>query len=192
MRHQKEEEYDPDLDYEPDPGAPEGPAVDPAQVQHYIDLLRSRQHFPMALLAGFGGAVLGAAAWLGVSSLFGVPVGWMAVVVGVLVGVMMRFFGHGIDLPIAIAAVFMVALGIVAGDLASGCAAAARASKDVGFLDQVTRLNPEKVLAIMKGSFSILDVVFDVTGLVVGFMVSRRRVSVKGIMKQSQKYREAA
>ncbi len=192
MRHQKEEEFDPDLDYEPDLGAPDGPSVDPAQVKHYIDLLRSRQRVPMALLAGFGGAVLGAAAWLGLSSLFGVQVGWMAIVVGVLVGVMMRFFGHGIDLPIAIAAVLMVALGIVAGDLASGCAAAARASKDLGFLAQVARLTPEKVLAIMKGSFDVIDVVFDVTGLVAGFMLSRRRVSVKGIMKQAQKYREAA
>jgi hypothetical protein len=192
VRHQKEEEFDPDLDYEPDPGGPDGPTVDPAQVQHYIDLLRSRQRIPIAILAGFGGAVLGAAAWLGLSSLFGLQVGWMAIVVGVLVGVTMRYFGHGIDLPISIAALFMVALGIVAGDLASGCAAAARASKDLGFLDQVARLTPEKVVAIMKGSFDVIDVVFDVTGLVAGVLLSRRRVSVKGIMRQAQKYREAA
>jgi hypothetical protein len=192
VRHQPDEEYDPDLDYEPDPDGPEGPAIDPAQVQHYIDLLRSRQHVPMALLGGFAGLLLGAAAWLGMSWLFELQVGWMAVAVGALVGALMRALGRGIDLRISVAALVFVALGVVAGDLASGCALAARQSKDLGFLEVVAGLRPASALALLKGSFDWIDLVFDAAGLVAGFFLARRRISVKGVLRQAGKLRQAA
>lgn len=194
MRQQNQEEFDPDLDYEPDPGVPDGPEIDPAQVQHYVDLLRSRQHTSMAIMAGVAGAVLGALAELAITAAFDLQVGWMAIFAGILVGVMMRFFGHGIDLHISIAAVFLVALSIAAGDLLSGCALAAAQTKGSGFVNELTHLDPAKARAILKGTFNGIDIVFDASGLLAGFLLARRRVRVKAIMAMAsaQQQRKAA
>ena len=182
MRQQHEEEYDPDLDHEPDPEGPAGPDIDPEQVQHYMDLLRSRQHLPMAILGGALGAALGAAAWLAVTALTGVQVGWMAVVAGILVGVLVRAFGHGIDMSFGIAGVILTIVCILAADLLSGCALVAHVSKDAGFLDVIGGLEPAQLLGLLRDTFDGVDVLFDAMGLAGAFMIGRRRIKARQIM----------
>ena len=182
MRQQHEEEYDPDLDHELDPEGPAGPDIDPEQVQHYVDVLRSRQHLPMAIVGGVLGAALGAAAWLAVTGLTGLPVGWMAVVAGILVGVLVRALGRGIDMSFGIVAVTLTIVCILAGDLLSGCALVAHQSKDAGFLGVIGELEPMQALRLLRDTFNGVDVLFDAMGLAAAFVIGRRCIKARQIV----------
>ena len=89
------EEFDPDLDFEVQQHVAPVLEIDPIKFQHYVDLRRTHQHLPMAVIAGTIGAIIGALAWLGITVFTSMQVGWMAALTGVIVGGLVRVAGHG-------------------------------------------------------------------------------------------------
>jgi hypothetical protein len=59
--------------------------------------LRSEQNYAGAVLGGLIGALVGAAIWAVITVSTHYQIGWMAIGVGFLVAVLVRYFGKGID-----------------------------------------------------------------------------------------------
>ncbi len=173
-----DEHYDPDLDYQErttDPAATL--EIDPAVLQHYIDLQRTRQHLPLAVVAGMTGAFIGAAIWLGITVLTGFQIGWMAVGVGFIVGLMVRVSGRGIDRVFGVAGAALALLGCVIGNFLSSCWVLAQETADSGFADIVLGMTPGLAAEILKATFAPVDLIFYGIALYAGYRFSLRRLS---------------
>ena len=141
------EDFDPDIDFELKQQFT-ALAIDPAKYQHYIDLRRTDQHLPMAVLAASIGAIVGALAWLGVTAFTSLQVGWMAILIGFVVGGMVRGAGKGIDRDFGLIAAIMTLAGSAAGTLLAGCWMLALQSREAAFADVLTSLTPGLVKQI--------------------------------------------
>ncbi|TDJ58349.1 MAG: hypothetical protein E2O40_01585, partial [Planctomycetota bacterium] len=83
------EDFDPDIDFEVRQHVA-ALQIDPAKYQHLIDLRRTTQHLPRAVLAGSIGAMLSALSWLGITAFTTFQVGAMAIVIGFSIGGVVR------------------------------------------------------------------------------------------------------
>jgi len=70
--------------------------VDPATLAKAIERLKAQQNMPKAVIAGVVAAILGGLIWAAVTIITNFQIGWMAVGVGLLVGLAVRQ-GHGIE-----------------------------------------------------------------------------------------------
>lgn len=73
------------------------PATDPARIDRWIADLRSKQSLFLAAAAGSLAAVVGAMLWAAVTVITNAQIGWMAIGVAALVGVVVRTLGRGLD-----------------------------------------------------------------------------------------------
>ncbi len=170
------DDYDPDIDFEPELERPPKPQIDPVKLQHYIDLRRTGQHLPFATLAGFVGALIGAAIWLGLTVSVNTQIGWMAVGVGFIVGLMVRHTGHGIDRVFGIMGAVTSLVGCGLGTVLAGCWLLAGESEEVIFADLVLSLTPGLVTEILKAMLSPANLVFYGIAAITGYWVSIQRI----------------
>ncbi len=173
-----DEHYDPDLDYV-EPGKATAPAleIDPAKLQHFIDVQRTRQHLPLGIVAGLTGALVGAGIWVGITVVTNFQIGWMAVGVGFLVGIMVRVGGRGIDPVFGVAGAALALLGCAIGNFLSGCWFLAGETADAGFADILLSMTPGLALEIAKAMFSPVDLIFYGIALFEGYRFSIRRLT---------------
>ncbi len=168
--------YDPDLDFEYEHQGAAKAEIDPAKYQHYIDLRRTHQQLPPAIMAGLVGAAIGALVWLGISVFTNFQVGWMGVGVGLIVGGMIRVTGHGIDRGFGIAAVVLTLVGCAGGTLLAGCWLLSVQTADAGFGDMVLALTPGLVAEIFKAMLSPMNFTYYGIGAVASYWFSIRRI----------------
>lgn len=156
--------------------APEMPVtVDPEQLRIRMQELRKGQNLAMGCVAGLLAAAVGAALWAGISYATDYQIGWMAVGVGLLVGVAVRQLGKGIDRVFGIVGAALALLGCLAGNLLTVLLVVSR-EKGVPFLELVSRLDAEVVLNVMGATFSPMDLVFYGIAIYVGYKYSVRGV----------------
>ena len=169
------QDYDPDLDFEYKPQVAKA-EIDPAKYQHYVDLRRTHQQFSLAIMAGVIGAAVGAMVWLGISMFTNIPVGWMAVGVGLIVGVMIRVAGQGIDRAFGIVGVVLTLAGCAGGTLLAGCWLLSIQTADAGFSDMVLALTPGLVVEIFRAMLSPMNYAYYGIGTVASYWFSIRRI----------------
>ena len=162
---------------------PPGPQmeIDPQRLQAFLDELRWRQSLPLAVLAGAAAAVLGAAAWGGITALTGWRIGLVAVGVGLLVGFAVRKAGKGIDRRFSVVGAVFSLLGCFLGNLLAVCM---YLSKDQGIplADLLPALtNPRFVVELTKASFSPMDLLFYAIAVYEGYRFSLRPLSSEEI-----------
>ena len=143
------EDFDPDIDFEVRQHVA-ALQIDPAKYQHLIDLRRTTQHLPRAVLAGSIGAMLGALSWLGITAFTTFQVGAMAIVIGFSIGGVVRLAGKGIDRSFGLTAVILTLAASAAGTLLSGCWMIAMGSEEAAFADVLTSLTPGLITQIYR------------------------------------------
>jgi hypothetical protein len=134
------------------------PAPDP-QAQYALELARSAQNLPQALLAGAAAASASAVLWGVITALTGYQIGFMAVGVGVAVGFAVRAAGHGVDTSFRVLASILAVIGCAAGNLLAGCAFFA-AANEVGVERVLQALDLDMAANLMQAMFSPMDVLF--------------------------------
>jgi hypothetical protein len=89
--------------------------------QNTIDVgkILAAQNFNLAVLAGIGAAVLGAALWAVVTVTTKTELGLMAIAVGFLVGRAIRAVGHGVDQKFGYLGAACALVGCIAGNVLS-------------------------------------------------------------------------
>ncbi|MFQ5877491.1 MAG: hypothetical protein ACE5JH_07375 [Acidobacteriota bacterium] len=166
-----------------EPAPPTGrDVIEAARMEIVLDRLRSEQDLGSGLLAGAAGALAGALAWALVSVTMEIRIGWMAVGVGVLAGAGMRTFGKGVDRSFGLAGAALALGGCLLGNLLTVCVLIAR-ELEAPILDVLSGLDPDMVLKLMLGTFTLMDAVFYGIAVYEGYRLSFRRVSEDDIAR---------
>ncbi|MGB5105763.1 MAG: hypothetical protein WBP29_12720 [Candidatus Zixiibacteriota bacterium] len=83
--------------------APDDAAPDPMLVQRYLQNVRDNQNLTMGIVGGAAGALIGAIIWAIIAAVAHMNIGFIAIAVGLLSGLGVRFLGKGIDIQFPIA-----------------------------------------------------------------------------------------
>ncbi len=166
------------------------PTAAPAQATtptpQEIDLarqrLRAEQNLPMGLLFGTVASLAGAGLWAAITAATGFQIGWMAVGVGVLVGIAMRKGGRGMDPMFGVAGAALSLVGCVAGNLLAGCVFVA-ANEGTTFLQVLASLDSGLAFRILSAMASPIDLLFYGIALYEGYRLSLRSVSDEDLMR---------
>lgn len=125
----------------------------------------------LGTIAGAVGMAVGTAIWVGITVATNYQIGYMAVGVGFLVGIAMRFAGRGRSQPFAVVGAGLSLLGCALGNLLTGCVLVAR-EFDISFGEVVANLDLDTVQGIMGAMFSPMDILFYALGAWAGWKYS--------------------
>lgn len=161
--------------------------IDALKLQRFRQNIKENQNFSLGLFAGLAAAAIGALLWALVTDLTHYQIGWMAVVVGFLVGFSVRRFGRGIDPVFGVMGAILALGGCLVGNLLSACMILAR-QESLDFMDVLVRLNPSVSMELLTATFHPLDALFYGIAIYQGYRFSFRQISpqeVSGLVKTS-------
>ena len=133
-------------------------APDPV-AQHALEMARSGQNLPLAAAVGLATTAVSAAAWAGITATTGYQIGFMAIGVGLLVGLAVRATGRGVDASFRVLAASLAFLGCAVGNLLTGCVFFAQAH-EVGLGRVFEVLDLALAWHLMRALFSPIDLLF--------------------------------
>jgi hypothetical protein len=152
--------------------------LDPIRVQEFRRRIETEQNILLAVLGGAVAALVGAAIWAAITVVTHYQIGFMAIGVGLLVGLTVRFLGKGITTTFGVVGAVFSLVGCLLGNLFSACGFLA-AEKSVSFWEVVGDLNPELIAALMKATFSAIDLLFYGIAVYEGYKIAFRRVTAE-------------
>jgi len=83
-----------------------------------VDGVRGREeNLPFGILAGTVAAIVGALIWMGITVATGMHVGYVALGVGALVGLAVRYVGHGSSMIFGIIGAVFTLIGCLGGEI---------------------------------------------------------------------------
>ena len=124
-----------------------------------------------AVLAGVLAMGVGTAVWVGVTVATNFQIGYMAVGVGFIVGLAMRYAGRGEGQPYQAIGAGLALLGCALGNLLTGCVYVAQES-ELGFGEVLAKLDLDMASGIMGAMFSPMDILFYVLAAMAGWKYS--------------------
>ena len=142
------------------------------------------QNLPPALLGGGIAALVGAGIWAVVTVATGYQIGWVAVGVGFLVAMTVRFLGKGIDPVFGIVGAVWALIGCLLGNMLAICAMMASAL-EMSFVDVVGMMNPDMMAALMGEWFSPMDLLFYGIALYEGYKFSFRQLEAEDLKQEA-------
>lgn len=136
---------------------------------------RVHQVLTYAIIGGFFLSVICALLWALVTVTTEYQIGYMALAVGLIVGMGVRYFGAGIDPVYRFVGAFFSLLGCALGNLFSQVGFIADA-ESLGYFETLTYLDLETIILIYKESFSPMDVLFYGFAIYEGFRFAVRPI----------------
>ncbi len=161
------------------PGDAEGQGtveLGPDRVQYALGVLRDQQNLVAGILAGAAAAIVSAGVWALITVLTGYQIGWMAVGVGILVGLSLRKIGRGIDKTFGFAGAGLSLVGCVLGNILAVCGFVS-VQESIPFLQVLTRLNPQVAVEMLKVTFNPIDLLFYGIAVYEGYKISFRSIT---------------
>jgi len=141
------------------------PSTQPA-----IEQLDDQPNLLLGLIGGGVAMIVSAVIWGAISYFTDYQIGWMAIGVGFLVGIAMKFFGKGKSMMFGISSAVLALLGCVLGNLIFYAGIIAR-EQSASFLQVffILLLKPAAALEVFSIAFGFMDIVFYVLAAYVGF-----------------------
>lgn len=153
-------------------------AIDPAKAQALFAELVQQQNLLLGIASGLMAAFAGAILWAVVTVATGFQIGWMAVGIGFLVGLTVRFFGKGLTKSFGIAGGVLALFGCLLGNILAVCGLLAKSEGEPIVSTTLSILsNPLVAIELMKVTFSPMDVLFYAIAVYEGYKFSFRQVS---------------
>jgi hypothetical protein len=139
-----------------------------------MDGLPSRkENLPFGILAGTVAAVIGSLAWMGITIVTGWHVGYVALGVGALVGLAIRFFGNGTSMIFGIVGAVLTLLGCLGGEILTVIQLATTPQHD--FFDILKSVDlVQVVINILKQTEPIMYLIYAI-GIFEGYKLSIRK-----------------
>lgn len=162
--------------------APQGPQIarelDPLKVQEFQGRLRAEQNPLLGLLAGGVAAVIAAVAGAAVAYVVNYQSNWLDIVVPLIVGLAVSYFGKGIDKIYGIMGAGLSLIGVVFGNLLMLAAIIAREQSVFIFaVMSAMLLNPVDAVDLLIRTFSLMDLVVYGFAVYFGYRISFRRIT---------------
>jgi uncharacterized membrane protein len=130
------------------------------------------ENFIFGGVAGLVAALVGAAIWAAVTYYTSYQIGYMALGIGYLVGVVMFRFGHGRSQSFGVLAAVLALCGCILGNLFSACAFAAD-QLNVPMMKIVETLTPSVAIEILQEGFSAIDALFYLLAVSAAYRASK-------------------
>jgi hypothetical protein len=147
----------------------------PRQTQTYRQPAPVQGNIVMGLLGGIVASVVGAGIWAGVTVSTEYQIGFMAVGVGLLVGLTVRGLGHGTSPAFGIIGALCALFGCLLGNILSMCGFAA-IHESVPFFEitKTVLMDPSLAVELLKATFEPMDLLFYGIAVYEGFKFSFR------------------
>lgn len=155
---------------------PAEPCAEPVETDQPLDPRRTRQNLPMAVVGGLLAAGVGALLWALVTTVTGIRIGWMAIVVGLLVGGVVRVLGRGRGRLFGGLGAGLTLFGCLLGNYLTNCMFIAQ-EVDLPMMSVLTHINPTAIPGLMIARFHPLDVLFYGLGVCAGYYFAFRRTA---------------
>lgn len=127
------------------------------------------------ILGGLAGAVIGAIIWGIVSVWLDRQIGWMAIGIGALVGLGVRFLGKGTSIKFGIAGALLAVIGCLAGNAMMIYILIAR-EYSLSLWYVITNLNVSDLFTFIREAFQWIDILFYILALYAGYRFSFHKV----------------
>jgi len=127
--------------------------------------------FGLAIVGGLIGATIGASLWAFISVLANYQIGYMAIAVGFVTGLLVRFFGKGNDPLFGLVGASFALLGCLAGNFLTYSFFVSQAS-GYSFIEMMSPANLAVVLDVFKSEFGVIDCLFYGIAVYEGFKFS--------------------
>ena len=163
-------------DMQPDVAPTEQRAVTEQEAQMAVDNLRSEQNLAIGAIAGALAAIAGAGVWAAITVITEHQIGWMAVGIGLLVGIAMRFTGKGIDPVFGFIGAALSLVGCILGNIFTVTYFIAL-NEGIPFLDILGQLNPAVTIELMTATFQVMDLLFYGLAVYFGYRYAFRQVT---------------
>ena len=147
------------------------------------DKLRPHQNMEYAAIGGFLLALICALIWAVITVTTEYQIGYMALAVGLVVGMGVRFFGAGIDQVYGFLGAFLALLSCLLGNLFSQVGFIAQV-QSLGYLDTLRLLDLSTILLIYTESFSAMDLVFYGFAIFEGYKFAFRPIQPELIQQE--------
>jgi antitoxin component YwqK of YwqJK toxin-antitoxin module len=121
--------------------------------------MRAQQDMSYAVVGGLSASLVGALLWAVITVATGYQIGYIAIVVGLLVGLAVRYFGAGIDYVYGLIGGLFALFGCALGNILSQVGFYAN-QEGLSYFDVLGMLNLSVILNIFGESFSPMDLVF--------------------------------
>jgi hypothetical protein len=136
----------------------------------------SSPNLPLGVAAGCGGMFLGAVVWAFITVVVDYQIGWMAIGLGALVGVSIKFFGKGQDILFGIVSALLSVMGIICGNLLS---LSYFLSKNPNFIDASIPgiflsviFQPSYAMSLLGSMFRPIDLIFYALAVSAGYRIA--------------------
>jgi hypothetical protein len=139
-----------------------------------MDGVRGRgENLPFGILAGTVAAIVGALIWMGITIVTGLHVGYVALGVGALVGVAVRFAGNGTGMIFGIIGAVLTLIGCLGGEILTVVQLSTTPQRD--FYSVLTTLDwTQMITNIFKGMDPIMYLIYAI-GIFEGYKLSIRK-----------------
>ena len=141
-----------------------------ATSQPAIEQLEDQPNLVMGLIGGVIAMLVSAIVWGAVTYFTGYQIGWMAIGVGFLVGIAIKFFGRGKTLIFGLSGAALALIGCLLGNLMFYAGVIAR-EDSMPFLQVFFLLlqTPAAVMEVFTIAFDIKDILFYAIAAYAGF-----------------------
>lgn len=128
----------------------------------------------LGLIAGTIAMLVSAIIWAVITSITGFQIGYMAIGVGVLVGIGIRLFGKGDGIVYGLMGAVLAFVGCVLGNYFTICSVIA-SEGDVSVIRVVFGLDIPLIFDLMLETFHPLDILFYIIAIMAGFNLSQAK-----------------
>jgi hypothetical protein len=129
-------------------------------------------NFILALLAGVVAAILGALLWMGVEVGLNLKIGYVAIAIGALVGLAIRFAGHGSGPLYGILGAVLTLAGCLGGEILANLYAAS--SPQQSMLDLARSVDYVQMVSTIFSKMDVMSYVIYGIGVFEGYKLSTR------------------
>ncbi|MEN8230675.1 MAG: hypothetical protein ABFS38_21140 [Bacteroidota bacterium] len=147
-----------------------------------LEKLKEHQDFYYAVIGGILATVISAVIWAVITVSTESQIGFMAVGVGLLVGLTVRFFGAGIDKKFGYLGALLSLLGCMLGNLFSQVGFITQ-EESLGYFETLTYLNFGLIIDLLVYSFHPMDLLFYGIAIYEGYRLAFRRINVALLSK---------
>lgn len=141
------------------------PSTQPA-----IGQLDDQPNLLMGLIGGVIAMLIGAIVWGAITYFTEYQIGWMAIGVGFLVGVAIKFFGRGKTIAFGISGAVLALIGCILGNLIFYAGIIAR-EEGASFMEVFLffLMSPAATIEVFTFAFSFMDILFYALAAYAGF-----------------------